>query len=258
MINEWIDENEKELIPASRVFHGDCRKVLSSLDEGSFDLLVTDPPYRLNDTSGSMTSSSKTEKWTGHLKAGDTTANIQNEIEFKEWLPIVYRSLRDPSHAYIFCNDKNLHKLINSALSVGFRLHNVLVWKKNNVTPNRWYMKNCEFVVFLHKGKSFPIAKLGSAQFLPFENISGVNKTVPTEKPVELLKLLIENSSDYGGLVLDPFCGSGSTGIASLLLNRLFVGIDISEECVNLTRQKIITLISTRTYASEEPKSEKC
>lgn len=199
----------------------------------------------MNKTSGSPTNCSMQEKWQGNLKAGDKKANIHNDIKFSEWLPELYRVMKTPSQLYVFVNDKNLQDILNESYKAGFRLHNVLVWKKNNCTPNRWYMKNCEFIVFLHKGKSFPIANLGSNQFLEFENIAGKNKLHPTQKPVDLIKVLIENSSKEGDLVLDPFCGSGSTLVSSKKLNRNYIGYDIDPTYSAIAEQRTL---DTRRY----------
>ena len=154
-------------------------------------------------------------------------------------MPEVYRVLKVRSHCYVWVNDKNLVDFCNEAEKVGFKLHNVLVWIKNNCTPNRWYMKNAEFIVFLHKGKSFPINDLSSSQAFCCKNISGRNKLHPTEKPVEYLKRLIVNSSKENDTVLDPFMGSGSTGVACVNTNRNFIGIELDEKHFNNAKQRI-------------------
>lgn len=227
-----------------QLWNGDCLELLKNVCDGAVDLVITDPPFRLNKTTGSMTSSAKADKWQGNLKAGDKTANIVNEIKFSEWLPEIYRVLRGNSHCYIWVNDKNLVDLCNEAEKVGFRLHNILVWKKNNCTPNRWYMKNCEFLLFLHKGKSFPIKNLGDAQLFECDNINGRCKLHPTQKPIEYLERLILNSSEVGEVVLDPFMGSGSTGVACKNLNRKFIGIEISDTYFKIARNRIETGLS--------------
>lgn len=187
-----------------------------------------------------MTSSSMQEKWQGNLRAGDKTANINNIIKFSEWLPELYRVMKNPSHFYVFVNDKNVQDMLNEATKVGFELHNILVWKKNNCTPNRWYMKNCEFILFFHKGKSFPIHNKESSQFLEFKNINGKDKLHPTQKPTDLIKELILNSSKKGDLVFDPFMGSGSTLISAKELGRNYLGFDNDEKYYNISLKRII------------------
>ena len=205
---------------------GDCLVLLDELEQESVDLVVVDSPYRLNFTTGSATGSAKSESWQGTLRAGDPSANIK-QTSFDGWLPKVYRVLKQKTHLYSFVNDKNIVAFITAAQQAGFQLHNVLVWHKNNVTPNRWYMKNCEFVVFMRKGPAKPINELSSSQYHQVNNIPGKRKLHPTQKPVPLLERFILNSSKPGDVVLDPFMGSGSTGVACRNIGRRFIGIEI-------------------------------
>ena len=130
---------------------------------------------------------------------------------------------------------KSIEKHINAC-----RLHNILVWKKNNCTPNRWYMKNCEFVIFFHKGKSFPITNKNSSQLLEYKNINGKQKLHPTQKPTDLIKELILNSSKENDIVFDPFCGSGSTLVSAKELNRNYLGIDNDEKYINISLERLL------------------
>ena len=111
---------------------GNCLELMKDIQDQSVDCVVVDPPYRLNKSTGSMTSSSKSEKWQGLIKAGDKRAGIMNDTLFSEWLSLVYNTMKSQSHIYIFVNDKNLADLMNAMNKAGFRIHNVLVWKKNN------------------------------------------------------------------------------------------------------------------------------
>lgn len=206
----------------------DFQDGIITIPDHSFDLCVSDPPFLWNKTTGGLSTTSViTSKWdNSNFLAGGKTASMNNTIKFKDWMPHLYRVMKDPSHIYLFTNDKNLSDLITIAEESGFRLHNVLVWAKNNKTPNLWYMKNCEFIVFLHKGKSFRITDPSSAQLLSYSNIPGKSKLHPTQKPVELLKILIQNSSQPGQVVFDPFMGSGSTAVAAQECGRHFFGFE--------------------------------
>ena len=223
----------------NKIYNMDFFDFMKNISDNSIDLVVTDPPYKLNKTTGSTTSSSKSEKWQGNLKAGDKLANINNDIKFSEWLPEIYRVLKEQSHCYIWTNDKNLKDLQVEAEKVGFSLHNIIIAKKNNSTPNRWYMKNCEFILFLHKGKSFPINNLGDSHFFEYTNISGKNKLHPTQKPIDITKRLIENSSKIKDIILDPFCGSGTTLLSAKELNRNYIGNDNDIKYFNITKNRI-------------------
>ena len=114
---------------------------------------------------------------------------------------------------------------------LGYGKHvNLLVWEKNNCTPSQFYMKNCEYTLLLRKGKSKYINNIGDSKTVhKFNNIIG-NKVHPTEKPEELMKFYVENSSNVGDTVLDMFMGSGSTGVAALNTNRRFIGVEMEEK----------------------------
>ena len=217
----------------------DCVEAMKLIDDNSIDLVITDPPYKLNKTTGSPTSTSMQNKWKGNLKAGDKTASIINEIKFSEWLPDLYRILKTDAHCYIWTNDKNLCDLQNECEKVGFKLHNILICKKNNCTPNRWYMKNCEFILFLHKGKSFPIKDLGCPHFFEYENIVGKNKLHPTQKPENITEKLLLNSSNENDIVFDPFMGSGTTAKMAQLNNRKWIGCEISKEYCDIIKNRL-------------------
>jgi len=120
----------------------------------------------------------------------------------------------------------------------GFVLHNLLVWEKNTANANRWYMKNCEFTLFFRKGPAKTINNPSSKMVHQFKNIVG-NKMHPTEKPVELMEYYILNSSNENDVVLDPFMGSGSTGVACVKNKRSFIGFEIDENYFNIAKERI-------------------
>ena len=91
----------------------------------------------------------------------------------------------------------------------------------------------------LRKGKARNINNMGTKNVLDIPNIIGKKKH-PTEKPVELNKILIENSSNVGDVVLDPFMGTGSSGLACKELNRNFIGVEIDEKYYNIAKERLI------------------
>ena len=218
---------------------GNVLEELRLVENEVFDMAVIDPPYLLNKTTGGISKTGLVDRWQGNIKGSDRKASIINDIKFEEWLPLVYQKMKKDSHCYIWTNDKNLADLQIEAEKVGFRLHNILIWKKNNLTPNRWYMKNCEFILFLYKGKAKPIKNKGSSQFLEYKYKRGKEKLHPTEKPVDLIKELILNSSEENDLVLDCFMGSGSTGVACIETNRRFFGIEIEKEYFEISKERL-------------------
>lgn len=100
-------------------------------------------------------------------------------------------------------------------------------------------MKNCEYVLFLRKGKAKYINNISSKTVHKFNNIKG-SKLHPTEKPIDLLEFYISNSSQEDDIVLDPFMGSGSTGVACKNLSRQFIGIEIDEKYFKIANKRIL------------------
>lgn len=135
-------------------------------------------------------------------------------------------------------NVLNLENYLSLAKKVGFKLHNLLVWKKNNCTPNRWYMKNAEYILFLYKGKAKRINNVGSKTIHEFDNIIG-NKTHTAEKPIELMKFYIENSTNIGDTVLDFACGTGSTLLACQQTKRKCIGIELDKNYFDVSIKRI-------------------
>ncbi|MBQ8997111.1 MAG: site-specific DNA-methyltransferase [Clostridium sp.] len=201
----------------NKVMNMDAIKFLKSLPDKCVDLLVTDPPYPV--ISGGTSNKKGTPS--GMLSKNDGKIFEHNDIKLEEWIPEVYRIMKDGTQGYIMTNLLNLEKLIKVCQDVGFKIHNLLVWKKNNATPNRWYMKNCEYTLFVRKGKAKPIIDKGSMTVHEFKNIIG-DKLHPTEKPLELMNYYVQNSVVKNGVLLEPFAGVGST-IAAGVLNGMKV-----------------------------------
>lgn len=224
---------------------GNCLELMKDIPNESIDLIVTDCPYHI--VSGGCTNVKRDDEPSGifnrrnaftqkNAKSGKLFDN--NDIEFKEWLPDLFRILKNNSHCYIMINARNLKELQQEAENVGFKFQNILVWRKNNATPNRYYLNNCEFILMLRKGKARNINNMGTKNVLDIPNIIGKKKH-PTEKPVELMKILIENSSNKNDIVIDPFMGVGATGVACVNTNRKFIGIELDEKYFNIAKERI-------------------
>ena len=135
-------------------------------------------------------------------------------------------------------NGRNLKELQVEAEKVGFKFCNLLVWVKNNQTPHKFFMSRTEFILMLRKGKERYINNLGTSNVFTYPNIMG-NKLHPTEKPIELMRDLILNSTNEGDKVLDPFMGSGSTCLACKQTNREYYGIEIDEKYYNIAKKRL-------------------
>ncbi len=206
---------------------GDSRELLRTVPTGSVDLIVTDPPYPTIGGGNSESGTPGHRRPSGMLASNNAKGGFEhNDIAFREYLHDLFRVLKDPGHIYLMTNFLNLEEAMAQLRRHGFKLHNLLTAKKQNVTPNRWYMKNAEYVLFARKGAAFPINNMGDAMCHDWTNPVGA-KSHPTEKSVELMERYILNSSQPGDVVLDPFMGSGATGIAARRNGRRFIGFEI-------------------------------
>ena len=188
------------------------------------DLIVTDPPYKVT-SRGGYTSAG------GLLKDKDMRKGKvfkHNSVNIVDWLPLLYDVLKEEGHCYIMVNNKNLPHFIEVALRSNFHLIKILVWGKNNKIMSQAYMSQTEFILFLRKGSFKKIHNCGDSDLLLFDNPK--NKRHPSEKPKDLLKVLVKNSSSKGDLVLDPFFGSGTTLEVCEELERDSVGLEIDKE----------------------------
>jgi len=214
---------------------GDCLNRMKEIPDGSVDLVLTDPPYRVH--SGGTNGCPSSKRLCKSLGNNNGKIFDNNDINFSEWLPVVYNKLKEQSHCYIMTNFKNLFELQKACIDVGFYCHNLLVWEKNNSTPNRWYMKNCEYTLFLKKGNAFSINNPSSKTVHKFTNPT--KKMHPTQKPIDLMELYISNSTKEGQIVLDPFMGGGSTGVAAKNLKRDFIGIEMDDNFFDIAKKRI-------------------
>lgn len=197
------------------------------LFRGVADMVLSDPPYLL--TSGGKASSPMAGCFEGYDNDGEI---VPCNITWAEMMPMLFAALKENAHAYIMCNNRHVQEMLTQAEAAGFYFHNLLVWDKRTATANRWYMKNLEFVGFFGKGKAFMINDCGSKQLLYVPQIDESGdfaedgKPHPTEKPVLLMRHYVENSTQEGQTVFDPFMGSGTTGVACVRSGRRFIGVE--------------------------------
>lgn len=167
-----------------------------------------------------------------------------NNLDISEYINELYRVLKPNSHCYIFCNQKNIYHfmdIINNQSK--FKWFKNLIWLKDNKIANQYYMTQFEYILFLRKGKAKRINHCGTSEVLQFKNkkLKDDNNHVihPTEKPVELIKTLIENSSKENDIVLDPFTGIGSTPLACVESKRRFIGTEIDKRFYDVACQRL-------------------
>ena len=208
------------------LMHGDCLELLKTIPDSSVDMVLTDPPYGM-----SFQSNFRTEKYGG----------IENDSDLS-WLDDFadecYRVAKDNTAHYIFCSFHHIDKF-KTAFEKRFKVKNVLVWVKNCTSMGDLkgnFAPKTEFILFLHKGRSLIRGKR-DCNVLEFSKTG--NKLHPTQKPVDMLEFMIEKFSDECQVVIDPFMGSGSTGVAAKNLNRKFIGIELDEQYFEIAKERI-------------------
>jgi DNA modification methylase len=213
------------------LYHGDCRAVLPALTE-PIDLLLTDPPYGVN-----WQSNTRREKF-------DKIAGDDGTLDVPAVLTQACRLLRVSRHAYVF----GAFDLTATPLTAAVHL----VWDKQIIGAGNlslpWGPAHEPITFAVHKpsqankeaGRGNLSARLrkGSVLRAPRPHAGGVTRH-PTEKPVSILREMIESSSVLGETVLDPFAGSGSTLVAAMLEGRRAIGIELDERYCETTAQRL-------------------
>ena len=221
------------------LMQGDCLERMKEIPDGSVDMVLTDPPYRvISGGTGPSSAMHGTGASHGILDKNDGKIFKHNNIKISAYAKELYRVLVDRSHCWMFCNEKNRREFEDEMLKAGFKCHGIFPWIKQNATPNRWGMKNWEPVFLFRKGQAKTLYTPSIKQAI-FENNPVGKKLHPTEKPVSLLQKYILASACDGQTVLDPFMGSGSTGVAAKNLNRSFIGIELDETYFKIADDRI-------------------
>jgi site-specific DNA-methyltransferase (adenine-specific) len=190
---------------------GDCFEELEKLPDECVDLVLTDPPYGIDYQSNRRVAREKLPKF----------ANDVDLSWVDGWVDQIHRVLRNDRHFYCFTRF-DMYPLFYAAVSRKFKVKNCLIWVKNNHGSgdlNGSYAPQCEMIIFAVKGKR-DLNGPREADVLHCDNVPSAYRHHATQKPVELLRQLIEKSTEPGEVVLDPFAGVGSTGLACLDVRR--------------------------------------
>lgn len=222
-----------------KLINRNCLDTLKNIPNESIDLIVTDPPYPTTSRGNAGNSGGMLQKDIN--KKGKVFT--YNNINCKEYAPEFYRLLKDGSHCYVMTNHINLIDMLNTFTDVGFHFIKSLIWNKGNKIMGQYYMSQYEYILFFRKGKGKKINNCGTSDILSISNKKTKDKDGKnihdTEKPIELMEVLVNNSSQENELVLDPFMGVGSTGIACIKNNRNFIGIEIDENYFTIAKERM-------------------
>ncbi len=237
-----------------KLIKDDIFKALKKFQEKSFDMIFADPPYFLSNNgitcnSGKMVSVNKGE-W-------DKSLDVESRHSFnRKWINECYRVLKDDGTIWISGTLHNIYSIGMALEEEGFKIINNITWQKTNPPPNLacktfthstetilWARKNLKNIRYTFNYEI--MKKLNNNKQMkdvwttsltkPSEKKQGKH---PTQKPLEILDKIILASTKENDLILDPFCGSSTTGISANKLNRAYIGIDNSEEYLDLSKRR--------------------
>ncbi|QCR22852.1 site-specific DNA-methyltransferase [Pontibacter sp. SGAir0037] len=247
-----------------QLYLGNCVDILPKINE-KVDLVFADPPYFLSNDgftikAGKVASVNKGD-W-------DKKENHLSTIQFTEqWLEAVRHVMKDSATIWVSCTMHNLFDVGSALQRLGFKTLNIVTWQKTNPPPNlscRYFTHSTEHIIWARKHQN-------KAHYFNYELMKSINqgkqmKDVwtlpavskkettcgkhPTQKSLSLLNRIILASSQEDDLVLDPFAGSSTTGIAANTHNRRYIGTDISPEFLNLSICRKKELDATRQQQS--------
>ena len=248
-IEYYYDKDDFKLI------HGDSLSILKKLPQKSIDMIFADPPYFLSSdgitcSGGKMVSVNKGD-W-------DKKIGIEEKHKFnRKWIKLCYKVLKDNGTIWISGTLHNIYSIGMALEQEGFKIINNITWKKLNPPPNiscRYFVHSTETILWAKKDIKRVRHKFnydlmremnGNKQAKdvwetsltkPSEKKCGKH---PTQKPMAILEKLILASTDEGNLILDPFNGSGTTGIVASKLKRKYIGIELEKEYLNLTIKRL-------------------
>ena len=219
---------------------GDCLELLKSIPDNSIDLIVTDPPYLIENT-----------KAGGKSKLAKSIQVMNDEIENNhltdgfniDILDEMVRVMKN-INLYIWCNHKQIPMYIDYFVNKLKCSFDILIWNKTNAMPlfNNKYLTDKEYCLYFRKGGYCNPNSYEEAKTVYYQPINSKDKKQyghPTIKPLNIITNLILNSSHEGDIVLDPFMGSGTTPVAFVETNRHYIGFEIDENYYNIACKRL-------------------
>lgn len=240
------------------LYYGNCLKILKQLGDKTIDVIFADPPYFL---SGGGVSCRSGKQVCVNKANWDKKIDIEERLKFnRQWLKECRRVLKDDGTIWISGTFHNIYSIGVSLEKEKYSIINNITWQKPNPAPNlacRCFTNSTETILWARKQLS--PTKKGKHYFnyalmkeinnnkqmkdvwdfkLPKKEEKKYGKH-PTQKPVDLLIRIIQASTKENDIVLDPFCGSSTTGVACKMLNRKYIGIDNVKEYLDLSIKRL-------------------
>ena len=244
------------------LLNGDCFELLRQFDF-KFDMIFADPPYFLSNGGISYQSGKIVCVDKGKWDKGGSSESI-NQFN-NEWIVLCREKLKDNGTIWISGTYHNIFSVANNLTTLGFKILNVVTWAKTNPPPNiscRYFTYSTEFIIWARKSQKVPhyynyelMKKLNEdKQMTDVWRLPAIAKWEkncgkhPTQKPLSLLVRIILASTKKNAWILDPFAGSSTTGIASALTGRRFLGIEKEHQFAEISKQRRIEIDNQSTY----------
>lgn len=239
--------------PNFTILLGDCMKRLVEIEDNSIDTIFADPPYFLSNGGISVQSGRQVCVDKGNWDKGGTPEYI---YEFNyQWLSLCRSKLKDNGTIWISGTHHNIHVVMRCLQELGYKVLNTITWQKTDPPPNlscRYFNFSTELIIWARKWEKIPhkfnyetMKQLnGERQMTDVWRIPAVGSWEkqqgkhPTQKPLRLLYRIILAATDEGDTILDPFSGSGTTGIAANLLGRNYIGIEQDKYFCELSQRR--------------------
>ena len=224
-----------------QLYQGDCSEIMDGLIAMGVkvDCVITDPPYNIkNTTPGSNSDLAKSIQQQQLIDL-----NITKSYNIEEFGKKIFK-LTDKINIYLWCNKTQIPEYIDFYVNKNKCKFDILCWHKSNAIPtfSNKYLSDTEYCLsFRKRGRCNP-QNYEKAKTYWVEPINAKDKKLyqhPTIKPLYMIENMVENSTNEGDTVLDPFMGSGTTGVACKRLNRNFIGIEIDDNYFNIARERI-------------------
>ena len=231
-------------LATNKIHHIDAIEGLKRLPDASVDLIITDPPYNIASKDKSTMQRGKIVSTMQAWGAWDHFHPFDYDILIMSVISECYRVLKPGGALYMFTAREQNGYFVRQAVTRGFVYRNQLAMVKKNPLPSfskANYRSAFEICMYLTKGKpklfNF-VSQQECKNIFAFSNTRRLTKH-PTEKPLELIKLLVRVSSNGGDLVLDPFMGSGTSAVAAKGLGREFLGFELEREYIKMANERL-------------------
>jgi len=241
---------------------GDCFELLQQFDF-KFDMIFADPPYFLSNDGISVQSGKIVSVNKGDWDKGGTPEYIY-DFNLK-WLSLCRDKLKENGTVWISGTYHNIFSVANALTELGYKILNVVTWVKTNPPPNiscRYFTYSTEFIIWARKSQKKPhqfnyelMKKLNDNKQMtdvwrlpaiaPWEKSCGKH---PTQKPLALLTRIILASTNPKSWILDPFSGSGTTGIAANLVGRRYLGIELQTDFAEMSKMRREEIETSQKY----------